>query len=674
MNILLRPTVGLMQRLNYPQKISVILACFLLPLISISSLWVVELNRDIDATVKEQRGLEYISVARQIHQHLAEHMGLSNAELNGAEGFKEKLQDKKLQIRADIEALEAINTRYGDELGTNKLLGSIKNGWKALDLAVAEAPATDIFAEHTALIERVFMLFEQASNASGLVLDPDIDSTFVIETVVYRAPRLVGSMGQLRGLAVGSAANGWLSFKQRVQLSMIMSNVSAYLHSAEQAIGLVFKENAELESQLAVKKRTLKIQVEAFNALVNESILEPDLIDVEAVEIYALGSVSVDSVYELYDSFLLSLGELFEARVDRLSGERNRLLIGMGCIALLLSYLLFGFYSVIVSTIQSLERSVSQIAAGDLTVKLEIETQDELSHVADSLNNMVAHLHGVVSTLGEQATLLASSSSELLQTTEGSKGVALAQQQQSKQITLAMVEMLSSINQATAHAEASSTDAQEADLEANEGGAVIGQTIAAMELLAIEVSESAGEVAKLEQNSIDIGSVLDVIRGIADQTNLLALNAAIEAARAGEHGRGFAVVADEVRTLAGRTQESTEQIQTMVERLQGNTKKSLEVMGRNKSNASGVAAEASLASASIGNIINKVSHIMDKTQQVAAASNSQLKLANEVDKHIAKVSQGASSSAVSAEQVAASSERLAILAAELAEVVAHFKT
>ncbi len=394
----------------------------------------------------------------------------------------------------------------------------------------------------------------------------------------------------------------------------------------------------------------------------------------EAVEIYALGSVSVDSVYELYDSFLLSLGELFEARVDRLSGERNRLLIGMGCIALLLSYLLFGFYSVIVSTIQSLERSVSQIAAGDLTVKLEIETQDELSHVADSLNNMVAHLHGVVSTLGEQATLLASSSSELLQTTEGSKGVALAQQQQSKQITLAMVEMLSSINQATAHAEASSTDAQEADLEANEGGAVIGQTIAAMELLAIEVSESAGEVAKLEQNSIDIGSVLDVIRGIADQTNLLALNAAIEAARAGEHGRGFAVVADEVRTLAGRTQESTEQIQTMVERLQGNTKKSLEVMGRNKSNASGVAAEASLASASIGNIINKVSHIMDKTQQVAAASNSQLKLANEVDKHIAKVSQGASSSAVSAEQVAASSERLAILAAELAEVVAHFKT
>lgn len=674
MKVLLSPVIHLMSRLNYPRKISVISFFFFLPLLLISLLLVDELNQDIDSTLKEQRGLEYISVVRQLYQHIPEHMGLSNADLNDAEGFKEKIHKKRRQISLDIKALDEVGSRYGAELKTDKLWRRIKRDWNLLEERSFKAPVDEVLADHLLLIGSLVELVEQASNASGLVLDPDIDSSFVMEMIVYRMPKVVDSMSELRGLAVGAAATGWVSFKQRVQLNMIMSNFSSYLASAEKSLAVVFKENTTLKTQLMGKKTAIKKQAVAFNALVNEEILEPDLIEADAGDIYLTGSDSINSVYNLYDGFLVSLDNLFDERLNRLINKRNGVVAGILFVSVLLLYLLLGFYSVIVNAIQSLEYSVEKIAAGDLTVKVDTVTHDELNNVAVSLNNMVSHLHGVVTKMGGQATLLASSSSQLLVATEDSKAIALVQQQETEHITQAMGGMLLTINQAASNAEASSTDAKDADFEANEGGNIIGKTIASIEVLAVEVSEATIEVRKLEKNSIDIGSVLDVIRGIADQTNLLALNAAIEAARAGEHGRGFAVVADEVRTLAGRTQESTAQIQEIVERLQINTRKSVDVMERNNHNANEMAAEASSASESIGKIIGKVSQIMAKSQHVAEASNSQILLAKEVGNRVEKVTQGAKSSAVSAEQVASSSEKLAGLSAELELVVTHFKT
>lgn len=674
MKILLSPSIKLMGRLNYPWKITLISLLFLVPLIAISVLLVSELNKEIDKTIKEQGGLEYIKGARQIYQHLPEHMGLMNAYLNEADGFKEEIFSKRQQIKTDLVALDELAARYAEELGTGSLWAGIKQDWIELEQRSFELPADDVLTEHLNLMNKMFALFEQISQASGLVLDPDIDTSFVMEAVVYRAPRVIDSMGQLRALAVGAAAAGWVSFKQKVQLNMITANVNENLLSVEKAISIAFKANQQLKAQLMLDRDQVKKQVVAYSERVNEDILEPDLIEAEVTDIYAAGSVAIASVYTLYDGFLVSLDSLFNDRLDRLKAKRNQILTGILLLSALVIYLLLGFYSVIVTTIQSLEYSMRKIAAGDLTVSVESVTNDELNNVATSINEMVSHLHGLITRLDEQAGLLASSSSELLATTDGSKGVAVAQQQQAKQIARAMSGMLQAINESAMNAEAASVDAKEADIEANEGGAVIRKTIVSIETLAEEVSEAALEVRKLEQNSVDIASVLDVIGGIADQTNLLALNAAIEAARAGEHGRGFAVVADEVRTLAGRTQESTAKIQDMVERLQENTKKSVAVMEKNKKSATGMAAGALNASVSIDKIVSKVTHIMDKTNQVADATSSQSLLAKEVDSHIDKVSEGAQSSATAAGQVAQASKELAGLSADLQAAVAHFKT
>ena len=671
---LFKPASSLMSWLSYPQKIALISGLLLLPLVVVSLLLNNELSSKIHLTEKEQRGLEYIKTIRQLYQHLPQHRGMTNGYLHGALEYKEKILKKRQAIRSDITAIDAINGRYGSEFETNELWSSIKKDWQELEPRAFNSEARDVFSTHTALIDKLYRLIGKVSSGSGLVLDSNVNTSFVIDTIVYRIPLVTESLGQLRGLGTGVVAAGEVSLKQRVELGMLMGTLSSNYASVDESLMIAIKENKGWNTKFGSQLVSVKKQVSDFSSMLQAGVMETEFIVLEPDAVFTAGSNSIAKVYEVYDALFVGLEGLFESRLEELRGKRNMALTLIVVMLLAALYVLVGFYLVIVNTIQALDSSMNRVAAGDLTVKVHSGTKDELNNIAISLNKMIAHFHGLILQLGDHSSLLASASTELSATTEGSKGGALAQQQQAEQIASVMSEMVTGINDASANAKMASTDASEADREASEGGAVIRKTIVSIEQLAEEVNGAAIEVHKLEQNSIDIGSVLDVIRSIADQTNLLALNAAIEAARAGEHGRGFAVVADEVRTLAGRTQESTAQIQEMVERLQNNTKKSVMVMEANKQNAGKMAAEASNVTASIERIISKVAQIMDKTNQVASASESQAGVAKQVDSSLDEVSDTAHSSVVAAGEIAIASEELARLATELQDVVAQFKT
>jgi len=674
MEALFKPAIRLMSHLNYPKKITFISLLLLVPLVVVSVLLMEELHLKVEATKKEQRGLEYIKTIRQLYQHLPQHRGMTNGYLNGALEYKEKILVKRQVIKQDISAVNAIDARYGREFSTEEYWRSIKQDWLVLEQRAFSDEAGDVFSAHTALIAKLYGLIGKVSNGSGLVLDPDINTSFVMEAIVYRIPLITESLGQLRGLGTGVVAAGQASLKQRVKLGMTMGALSSNSLAAEEGLEIAIKENNGWERKFGTKLTVVSAQISSFSSMLVDDVLESEFIALEPNDVFSAGSKTIGTVYALYDDLFVGLEGLFEDRLTELSDVRNRVL-GLIVFTLLAAvYSLVGFYLVICRTIRALDASMKQVAAGDLTVKVHSGTTDELNNIATSLNKMIAHFHALIMQLADHSALLASASTELSATTEGSQNGALAQQQQADQISASMGEMVMGINDASANAKLASADAGEADREANEGGAVIHQTIVSIERLAEEVNEAAVEVHKLEQNSIDIGSVLDVIKSIADQTNLLALNAAIEAARAGEHGRGFAVVADEVRTLAGRTQESTSQIQEMVERLQTNTKKSVSVMEANKKNADKMAIEASNASTSIDRIIAQVAQIMDKTNQVASVSEGQVLVVKQVDSSVNEVSEAAHSSVAAAGEIAIASEELARLAIELQNIVGEFKT
>ncbi|RLA21199.1 MAG: methyl-accepting chemotaxis protein [Gammaproteobacteria bacterium] len=674
MNGLLKPAVALMSQLSYPRKMIVISLLFMVPLVVVSYLLVGELGGKIESTEKEQRGLEYIKTVRQIYQHFPQHRGMTNAYLNGASVFREKILAKREAIKSDIAAIDEIDDRYGDEFGAHERWASIKSEWASLEQRAFDGAAAAIFASHTVLISNVYALFEQVSNQSGLVLDPNINTSFIMDAIVYRIPLATENLGQSRGMGSGVAARGSVTLKQRVKLGMMLANIDSNFGSAEESMKIAFRENEGLEGELGSMLVEAKSATAGFAGMVKKKILEAEFINAESDAIFAAGTAAIKASYKLYDAMVPALDNLFEERIGQLASTRNSLLIVIFLSITLVAYLFLGFYFAVVNAIQSLDRSVSKIAGGDLTVKVDSGTKDELSNIAEALNGMVSHLRGTVTRLGDHASLLASASTELSATTEQSKNGAQDQQKQTEQIATAMNQMSITIRDIAANAETVSSDAHKADHEASTGGEVIRKTIVAIENLAAEVGSSATVIHELEKNSNDIGSVLDVIRSIADQTNLLALNAAIEAARAGEHGRGFAVVADEVRTLAGRTQESTAQIQEMVESLQGHTKEAVDVMESNKHHAEEMAGQAVGAKSSIDRIVDTVGHIMDMTTQVASASEEQSVVAKEIDRNVLQVTDVAHASVAASGEIAIASEELARLATELQGEVAHFKT
>jgi methyl-accepting chemotaxis protein len=223
------------------------------------------------------------------------------------------------------------------------------------------------------------------------------------------------------------------------------------------------------------------------------------------------------------------------------------------------------------------------------------------------------------------------------------------------------------------NASSAADEAHTADLEAQQGKQVVSETTQAISSLANEVDNASTVIQKLESDSESISSILDVIRGIAEQTNLLALNAAIEAARAGEQGRGFAVVADEVRSLANRTQESTQEIQKMIEKLQSGASDAVEVMVKGRDWANTSVEKAEQAASALERITKAVDVINSMNTQIATAAEEQSAVAQEIDRNVTNIHQVSNQTADGATQTAGASDELARLATDLQQLVSHFK-
>ena len=323
--------------------------------------------------------------------------------------------------------------------------------------------------------------------------------------------------------------------------------------------------------------------------------------------------------------------------------------------------------------VTALERASGQMAEGNLTVRADYQGKDELGRVANAFNRMGDRFHAMVQQLSGATGQLAAAAEETSAVTEQTSSGIRQQQSETEQVATAMNEMTATV-QEVAHSAASAAEAaHKADDEARTGKQVVTRTIDVIDTLASEVEKAAGVIHQLEQDSEQIGTVLDVIRGIAEQTNLLALNAAIEAARAGEQGRGFAVVADEVRTLASRTQQSTAEIQGMIEKLQSGAANAVKVMETSRTQAQAGVEQVAQAGASLDSITRAVGTINDLNAQIASAAEEQSSVAEEINRNIVNISQVADQTNQGAQQTAAASEELARLAEQLQGLVGQFR-
>ena len=310
----------------------------------------------------------------------------------------------------------------------------------------------------------------------------------------------------------------------------------------------------------------------------------------------------------------------------------------------------------------------------DLTVRVDIDQKDEIGSVAHAFQAMIDRFRDILSDVRETSAHLQQNAQQLANNTEQTREGASLQMRETDQVATATTEMTHAIEEVSRNAHQAADAANNANRETESGNKVLDEALTSINSLADRIGAAGQVIKRVETDSASIGSVLDVIRGIAEQTNLLALNAAIEAARAGEQGRGFAVVADEVRSLAQRTQESTQEIQGMIERLQAGAREAVRSMADGSAEMQRTMAQAGRAGESLVAIKKAVALINDMNTQIASATEEQMSVSQEISRNVVNISDVAKSSAHSVQEVDKASRELNQAASRLAALVNEFRT
>ncbi|MVV48806.1 methyl-accepting chemotaxis protein [Pseudomonas sp. PB120] len=675
MKTLLYPAISLMNRLSFGLKFSLISILFFLPMLATNAYLIRDAYAQFVGTRTELNGLELLKGTLQIRYdmqslenliRLQNQVGLANQseELNNRIG---RQTSKLIEALQKLKAIALTGTQVEDINAKRDALVE----W----LRAARADTTQVKQQHEIKqqLANVQILVMSVVSGTGISLDPDPSERKLINLIVDSADDVTLGLGDVRALgayllASGSRSSGTLT-KVEAALQQQEKLQAEYGQHIEGALVGNSKAQTALQAKAAVSRDSLTVG----GGLLDSESLKESADNVAWPAFYDSLSAEIEKTGQFTDAVLSYLdGELQR----RLADDQQRMVLLVSALLLvflLIGYLYGGFYVSMCSTLKSFSLVMDDVAAGNMTANVKIQSQDELGELGKVINGTIGKINQLIQRVGQTVVKVKGQADRVeLVSNESSQAVS-DQRQQIEQIATAMNELSATAQEVARNATAAVVSAQGVSKEVVSGRTLVESQVESIQQLAGEIDQSVVVINQLASDSSSISQVLDVIKAIAEQTNLLALNAAIEAARAGEQGRGFAVVADEVRNLAKRTQVSTEEIEQTISKLHNGVSAAVKVMNASHRMASNTANQSTLVQRALENIFNAVGTIVDQNQQIAAAASEQTAVTQDIDRNIVQINQAGDRTAGGACQTEQASRELSLLVGQLKELIGAFR-
>lgn len=644
----LTPAIKLLNKLRFKYKFVLLAAVFYIPLLA-SFIWLV------------------VQQTQSLNERQMVFDGYQNYEL------VVDLEDKLSELRVDnIDYQAAYSSWKSVSAKLNKVvLNQQLDLYNELLEKGKERLINGNFEQYDEIYAYSLAIREQVAAKAGLTRVSDPQLFYLNELTLTKLPALIEYSRRLQDLVAVIIAQGFdaESYTLVVALNKRVDEIQLQL---SKSISQLSQLQDKPHKSLILITQTMIEKLDDYQRLIAAQVIEPDDISMTSTQAQRLSLSMRESLSDVRQK----AKQAVEQRIEQLIQQSKQLLWTLVALLLVVTvisiYLLTAIYSSILGNVEKLNIASSQMGDGDFSTAISVDSKDEFGDISNSFNLMQAKVNQLIVSFSQQVDSVRNAAGDIHQLTDEMLTSVETQQQETHDVARSVEQVNQSVGTIGSNTENAKEITTQADAKVEDGQTIIVDTGSTIRQIANEVNTSAQVINDLADHSCEIGKFVDVIREIAEQTNLLALNAAIEAARAGEQGRGFAVVADEVRTLASRTQDSTAEIQRIIEQLQSGAERSVSAMKVGVEQAQAGVEKTEGVQSTFDDITQDVSHIVAATLEISAAVTQQREMVQGINESTANIALGADQILKAANNAAIEGQNLSQLADNLSEQLSQF--